>query len=79
MQGGHDVPIQKIISRHFRSIANCALIAREADRLYLYDNSVDGEQATLILRASNGMPVRQYRPLPEWAAPIVEMLNISHP
>jgi predicted ABC-type ATPase len=34
MQGGHDVPIQKIIARHFRSIANCSLVAREVDRLY---------------------------------------------
>ncbi len=34
MQGGHDVPIQKIIARHFRSIANCALVAHEVDRLY---------------------------------------------
>jgi predicted ABC-type ATPase len=75
MQGGHDVPIQKIISRHFRSIANCALIAREVDRLYLYDNSIDGEQAALVLRASNGKIVKQYYPLPEWMTPIVEALQ----
>lgn len=77
MQGGHDVPIQKIIARHFRSIANCALIAREVDRLYLYDNSVDGEQATLVLRASKGVVVRQYCPSPEWMAPIIEVLDHS--
>jgi predicted ABC-type ATPase len=77
MQGGHDVPIQKIISRHFRSIANCALIAREVDRLYLYDNSVDGEQATLVLRASKGKVLKQYCQLPEWMEPIVEALDHS--
>lgn len=75
MQGGHDVPIQKIIARHFRSIANCALVAREVDRLYLYDNSVDGEQAALVLRANKGKVIKQYCPLPEWAAPIVELLD----
>ncbi len=75
MQGGHDVPIQKIIARHFRSIANCALVARELDRLYLYDNSVDDEQAALILRANKGKVIKQYCPLPEWAAPIVELLD----
>jgi predicted ABC-type ATPase len=75
MQGGHDVPIQKIIARHFRSIANCSLVAREVDRLYLYDNSVDGEQAKLVLRASKGSIVRQYCAVPEWMEPIADMLN----
>ena len=65
----------KIIARHFRSIANCALIAREVNRLYLYDNSVDGEQATLVLRASEGKIVKQYCPLLEWMEPIVELLE----
>lgn len=75
MQGGHDVPIQKIISRHFRSIANCALIARAVDRLYLYDNSIDGEQAKLVLRASEGRVIKQYCPHPEWMESIVEALG----
>ena len=34
MKGGHDVPITKIISRYIKSIANCAEIASEIDRLY---------------------------------------------
>lgn len=75
MQGGHDVPIQKIIHRYFRSIANCSLIAREVDRLYLYDNSVDGEQATLVLRANSGIIVNQYCAVPEWMRPIASALN----
>jgi predicted ABC-type ATPase len=75
MQGGHDVPIQKIILRHFRSIANCALVAREVDRLYLYDNSVDGKQAALVLRASNGKVIKQYCDMPEWMSPIAAQLN----
>lgn len=75
MQGGHDVPIQKIIARHFRSIANCALVAREVDRLYLYDNSIDGEQARLVLRASKGTVVKQYCDAPEWMEPIAHLLD----
>lgn len=75
MQGGHDVPIHKIIARHFRSIANCALIAREVDRLYLYDNSVDGEQAALMLRASKGKVVKQYCEMPEWMSVIAAQLE----
>lgn len=77
MQGGHDVPIQKIITRYFRSIANCALIAPEVDRLYLYDNSVDGAETALVLRAANGKIVKQYREIPEWMMPIAERLEWS--
>ena len=75
MQGGHDVPISKIISRYFRSIANCASVAPEVDRLYLYDNSVDGEEASLVLRVSEGKVVHQYRNAPAWMAPIMDALR----
>lgn len=75
MQGGHDVPIPKIISRYVKSIANCAAVAREVDRLYLYDNSIDGADAALVLRASRGVITKAYRePLP-WMQPIVERLR----
>ncbi|MBM2815437.1 MAG: ATPase [Ignavibacteria bacterium] len=41
MQGGHDVPISKIISRYSKSIANCVIISKSVDRLYIYDNSIE--------------------------------------
>jgi len=75
MQGGHDVPISKIISRYFRSIANCALVAPHVDRLYLYDNSIKGSVASLVLRASEGRVVRTYQPPPAWMHPIVASLQ----
>ncbi|MDD5391207.1 MAG: zeta toxin family protein [Gallionellaceae bacterium] len=75
MQGGHDVPIGKIISRYFRSIANCALVAREVDRLYLYDNSLEGEEAKLVLRAAEGKIIRMYQDPPLWMHPIVATLE----
>jgi predicted ABC-type ATPase len=75
MQGGHDVPIPKIINRYFRSIAQCALIAPWVDRLYLYDNSVDGAEAAIILRASNGKIVKTYQTAPAWVEPIIESLE----
>lgn len=75
MQGGHDVPIPKIIARYVKSVANCAAVAREVDRLYLYDNSVDGAEATLVLRAAGGVIVKMYREPPEWMVPIVDVLD----
>jgi predicted ABC-type ATPase len=40
-EGGHDVPISKIISRYDKSIVNCAILAPLVDRLYVYDNSIE--------------------------------------
>lgn len=37
MEGGHDVPISKIISRYYNSLLNCEMIAPIVDRLYVYD------------------------------------------
>lgn len=76
MQGGHDVPIPKIISRYFRSIAQCAAVASWVDRLYVYDNSTDDREAQLILRASEGKLVKAYQTIPEWMTPIVESLSV---
>ncbi len=45
LNGGHDVPIPKIISRYDKSIANCKLLAPIVDRLYVYDNSVEDVDA----------------------------------
>lgn len=71
MEGGHDVPISKIISRYSKSIANCAMCAEFVDRLYLYDNSVDDRDPGLVLRLSEGDVVKRYRPSPGWAGGIV--------
>ena len=75
MEGGHDVPIGKIVSRYFTSIANCATVAREVDRLYLYDNSVENREPTLILRASEGQAIKRYAPPLPWMDSIVAALK----
>lgn len=68
MEGGHDVPITKIISRYYKSIVNCETIAPVVDRLYVYDNSVDYQDASLQFRLSNGMLAKTYvTDIPEWA------------
>ena len=60
LEGGHDVPITKIISRYTKSILNCRLIASLVDRLYVYDNSIDDEEAKILFRLSNGVLMKQY-------------------
>lgn len=74
IQGGHEVPIRKIVDRWARSIANAASVAAEVDRLYVYDNSVDDRDAQLVLRAAEGRVVKAYGDAPAWSGPIVERL-----
>ena len=50
MEGGHDVPISKIIDRYQKSILNCIEISKKVDRLYIYDNSIENESPKLIFR-----------------------------
>ena len=72
MEGGHDVPITKIISRYTRSIENCEIIARMVDRLYVYDNSVNDRDAQIQFRLTNGVIEKMYvEELPEWAKNII--------
>lgn len=72
MKGGHDVPISKIISRYAKSIINCTNIAKEIDRLYVYDNSKDDCKAQPLFRLRNGALGKQYvENIPEWAKNIL--------
>ena len=72
LDGGHDVPIPKIISRYDKSIANCKIISAIVDRLYVYDNSIEDAEARLLFRLGNGELVKRYvDELPNWASTIL--------
>ena len=72
LNGGHDVPIPKIISRYDKSIANCIALAPYVDRLYVYDNSVENEEARILFRMSNGKVIKSYtEDVPDWAKIII--------
>ncbi len=73
MEGGHDVPINKIISRYQKSILNCKRVAAIADRVYIYDNSVDDAEARLLFRMTDGQPFKRYTDdIPLWAQTIID-------
>ena len=76
MEGGHDVPIQKIISRYEKAILNAQRVAQFADRVYVYDNSIDNENAHILFRSANGRFAKQYvNSIPEWAETIFDSIN----
>jgi predicted ABC-type ATPase len=77
LQGGHEVPLRKILDRWARSITSCAMVARLVDRLYVYDNSVEDHDAQLVLRATKGTIARQYHAARPWMAPILDELSLG--
>lgn len=77
LQGGHTVPLEKIISRYGRSMMHLADAIELADRVYVYDNSVDDREAQLCARTRAGELRKVYGPLPEWVADAIESLPRS--
>jgi predicted ABC-type ATPase len=75
IEGGHDVPISKIVSRYGKSIANCSVAAALVDRAYVYDNSVDFADPKLLFRASDGKIEKTYGEMNDWAKEILRRLT----
>lgn len=78
LAGGHAVPIEKILSRHVRALGNLAPAIALADRVYIYDNSVDGVEAKLCVRTQDGQLRKIYGAIPQWIADAVTPLG-RHP
>lgn len=75
MEGGHDVPISKIIARYTRSLANCSVAVQIADRAYIYDNSVDNSPARILFRTSEGKLIKHYGEINPWASEILQGID----
>lgn len=75
IRGGHTVPIEKIVSRYERSMSNLVLAIGLADRVYLYDNSVDGADARLCARTVDGTLRKVYAELPAWISAVTDPLQ----
>ena len=68
MNGGHEVPISKVISRYFRSLENIKKAIRFVNRAYIYDNSRENQLPQLLFRTVDGQIAKQYtNDIPEWA------------
>lgn len=73
LEGGHEVPISKIISRYYKSLTNAAQAIEIVDRAYIYDNSVEDALPKLLYRTVDGKVFKQYtQTLPEWAQALIE-------
>lgn len=67
-EGGHEVPISKIFSRYYKSLLNLSKVAPIADRIYVYDNSIEDQTPQLLFRLVDGKLYKKYvLDIPEWA------------
>ncbi len=72
LEGGHEVPISKIISRYFKSLENACEAIEFVDRAYIYDNSIEDHLPQLLFRMTEGKVFKQYTDdIPEWAQPLM--------
>ncbi len=78
MEGGHTVPIEKIVTRYVRAMANLSAAFALADRVYVYDNSIEDVEAKLRARTADGSLRKIYSALPEWIEDAVRPLS-RHP
>lgn len=74
VNGGHEVPISKILSRYYLSLANLKVAFDIADRVYLYDNSIDNAQPRLVIRTSDGKIAKRYsEEIPRWVKSVLDL------
>jgi len=73
--GGHGVPMEKIITRYYKSLVNCAQIIDIIDRAYVYDNSIDNVAPQLLFRVADGKVKRCYVPIRAWAEEIYKKVE----
>lgn len=74
LNGGHEVPISKIISRYFKSLENASEAVEFVDRAYIYDNSVNDQLPKLLFRMTDGKVFKQYtNDIPDWAKPLMNV------
>lgn len=72
LNGGHEVPISKIISRYYKSLALAAEAISIVDRAYVYDNSRNNELPLLLYRTVNGKLFKKYlADIPIWAKSLI--------
>lgn len=75
MQGGHDVPIKKIVSRYYRSLAQCVRAVPIVDRAYFYDNSKTDSDPVLLFKTIDGEIAKTYNHLSPWALDVADQIT----
>ncbi len=73
-EGGHAVPISKILSRYAGSIRTAVQAIGMVDDLWLYDNSAWNKSPALIARVVSGQTDYVATNQPRWSEPFIRRL-----
>lgn len=70
-QGGHDVPMEKLVARFPRIMANLKAAIREISTVWVFDNDDLRTPFRLAAVFETGKPVKLNRPVPKWLQPLL--------
>jgi predicted ABC-type ATPase len=71
MQGGHDVPTEKLVARYPRTMENLRRAIRELPHVLVFDNSDLGHPFSKVAEFVEGAPLNLGEPLPPWFRGVV--------
>jgi predicted ABC-type ATPase len=72
MQGGHDVPEDKIVQRYKRSLSLLPDAVKISDRAYIFDNS--GDDRAWIAEIENGKNIKyNSKTIPQWVGNALQL------
>jgi len=66
LQGGHDVPNEKLAARFIRTLENLHLAIRKLPCVYIFDNSDLRQPFREVAKFESGKAVYVYEPVPAW-------------
>jgi predicted ABC-type ATPase len=66
MQGGHDVPAERLVAPYPRTVDNLSRAVRELPHVLVFDNSDLGCPFRKVAEFMNGAPVEMVEPVPPW-------------
>jgi len=74
LQGGHDVPSEKLAARFPRTLANLQSALRQLPRVWIFDNTDLRMPYRLVAMVENARVLKLRRPVPKWLAPLLKTL-----
>jgi predicted ABC-type ATPase len=66
LQGGHDVPSEKLVARYPRTLENLRRAIRELPRVLVFDNSDLGRPFKKVAEYDGGKAIELNEPIPAW-------------
>lgn len=71
LQGGHDVPTEKLVERFPRVLANLKLALTELPRAWVFDNNDLRRPYRMVAIVEDGRLTKLQRPIPKWLASLL--------